>query len=143
MLYKVRDFVNAGILKAIYHACLNHIFIMHALYGDKIYAKSIVFSYFKRKRQDWFIFKNVILILILSFSNQKWWNSLIKLKLKLVSSPANVSTTNYFPSLIAVLQPKVILRFLLILQQLMGKYVLLVWPQKLGIIFKVSLKAPW
>ena len=51
MLYKVRDFVNAGILKAIY-AYLNHIFIMHALYWDKMYAKSIVFSYFKRKPQD-------------------------------------------------------------------------------------------
>ena len=52
MLYKVRNFVNAGILKTIYHAYLNHIFIMHALYGNKMYAKSIVFSYFKRKRQD-------------------------------------------------------------------------------------------
>ena len=52
MLYKVRDFVNAGFLKAIYHAYLNHIFIMHALYWDKMYAKSIVFSYFKRKPQD-------------------------------------------------------------------------------------------
>ena len=56
---------------------------MHALYGDRMYTESIVFSYFKRKHQDWFILKNLIPTLILSFSNQKWWNSLIKSKLKI------------------------------------------------------------
>ena len=118
---------------------LCHIFIMHALYRDRTYAQSIVFSYFKRKHQDWFIFKNLITLLILSFSNQKWCNSLIKLKLKIVFSSANMSTTNYLPSLRAglyfpplllvtklYLQPKVIWRFVLILQQLMVKELLLV-----------------
>ena len=132
MLYKVRDFVNVGILKAIYHAqkqptrgvprkrcseniqqiyrrtpmpkcgfnnvalrsgcfmCyLSHIFIRRGLYGNRMYTKPVVFSYFKRNHQDWFILKNVISILILSFSNQKWWNSLIKLKLKIVFTSAN------------------------------------------------------
>ena len=144
MLYKVRDFVNVGILKAIYHAqkqptrgvprkrcseniqqiyrrtpmpkcgfnnvalrsgcfmCyLSHIFIRRGLYGNRMYTKPVVFSYFKRNHQDWFILKNVISILILSFSNQKWWNSLIKLKFKIFFSSANVLTTNYLPSLIA------------------------------------------
>ena len=33
---------------------------MHVLYDDRIYANSIVFSYFKRKHQDCLIIKNVI-----------------------------------------------------------------------------------
>ena len=40
-------------------------------------------------------------LLPLSFSNQKWWNFLMKLKLKIVLSSANMSTTNYLPSLMA------------------------------------------
>ena len=54
-------------------AFLSHIFIMYALYGDRMYAESIVFSYFKRKHQDLFILNNVILILILSFSNKNFF----------------------------------------------------------------------
>ena len=50
---------------------LSHIFIMHALYGYRMYAQSIVFSHFKRKHQVWYILKKVIAILILSSSNQK------------------------------------------------------------------------
>ena len=49
MLYKVRDFVNAGILKSIYHALFEGIFIMHVLYGDRMYTQSINFSYITSK----------------------------------------------------------------------------------------------
>ena len=48
MLYKVRDYVNAGILKAIYHTLFESR-IMHVLYGETMHTQSIVFLYFKRK----------------------------------------------------------------------------------------------
>ena len=50
---------------------LSHIFIMHALYGYRMYAQSIVFPHVKRKHQVWYTLKKVIAILILSSSNQK------------------------------------------------------------------------
>ena len=49
MLYKVREFVGAGILKSVYHDLLSRIFIMHVLYGDRMCAQSIDFLYFNRK----------------------------------------------------------------------------------------------
>ena len=49
MLYKVREFVDAGILKSIYHALLSRIFIMHVLYRDRMCAQSTDFLYFNRK----------------------------------------------------------------------------------------------
>ena len=38
MLYKVRDFVDANILKTIYYELLNHTLTMLASFGDKILA---------------------------------------------------------------------------------------------------------
>ena len=58
MLYKVRDFVYVGILKAIYHALLCHIFIMPVLYGDRMYAQSIVLHTSKRKHLTHFKERN-------------------------------------------------------------------------------------
>ena len=47
VLYKVRDYVNTGILKAIYHALC----IIHALYRYRMYAQSIFFFHtFKEER---------------------------------------------------------------------------------------------
>ena len=39
MLYKIKDFVNAGIFKKNIMSCLKKIFIMHVLYGDRMYAQ--------------------------------------------------------------------------------------------------------
>ena len=49
MLYKVRDLVDAGILKSIYHAYLSCVFIMLVSYRNRMGAQSIEFLYFKRK----------------------------------------------------------------------------------------------
>ena len=58
MLYKVR-----GILKSILIIpYFSYIFILLALYSDRMYAQSIVFSYPKRKHESWFISKNLTLI---------------------------------------------------------------------------------
>ena len=82
-------FNNVALRSGCFMCYLSHIFIRRGLHGNRMYTKPVVFSYFKRNHQDWFILKNVISILILSFSNQKWWNSLIKLKLKIVFTSAN------------------------------------------------------
>ena len=47
VLYKVRDFVDAGISKSIIMPYLSRIFIMHV--GDGMCAQSIDFLYLKRK----------------------------------------------------------------------------------------------
>ena len=52
MLYKVRDFVKAGIVKAIFMPYLCHIFILQEFYGDMMYGQSIVLHNSKRKHQD-------------------------------------------------------------------------------------------
>ena len=80
------DFVNAWILKANFMPHLSHILCMYYVGTECM--------------QDWFVLNKVMSALLLSFSNQKWWNFLIKLKLKAVFSSANMSTRNYLPSLI-------------------------------------------
>ena len=61
LLEPMQCFINLEILlmlefwKQFIIPYLSHIFIVHVLYGDKMYAQSIVFSYFKRKHRDWFI----------------------------------------------------------------------------------------
>ena len=73
IFYKVRDYVNASILKAIYHA----LFELH------IHYTCIIMGIECMHNQS-----------TLSFINQKYWNFLIKLKLKIAFSKANMSTTN-------------------------------------------------
>ena len=67
VLYKVRDYVNTGILKAIYHALC----IIHALYRYRMYAQSIFFFILLKKKGFRLIhFKNVMLILPFLFQSK-------------------------------------------------------------------------
>ena len=102
MLYKVRDFVNAGILKSIYHALLFELHIHYActIWGQNVCTINQLFI-LQKKALRWFILKNVMPILLLSFSNQKLCNFQTKLKLKIVFSSASMSATNHLPSLTA------------------------------------------
>ena len=114
MLYKVRDFVDAGILKSIYQVLFaSHIHYACILWGQNMCTINQLFIL--QKKALWLIhLKNVMPILLLSFSNQKLWNFPIKLKLKIVFSSASMSITCYLPSLIAALYfpPLVITRTL-------------------------------
>ena len=114
MLYKVRNFVDAGILKSIYQVLFaSHIHYACILWGQNMCTINQLFIL--QKKALWLIhLKNVMPILLLSFSNQKLWNFPIKLELKILFSSASMSTTHYLPSLIAALyfSPLVITRTL-------------------------------
>ena len=101
ILYKVKDFVNFRISKAIYYA----LFVSHIRYTCIVWGQNVCtinyFLHFKGKHYVWFVLKNIRPILLLSFSKQKRWNFLIKLKFKIAFWSAVMSITNYLPSLIA------------------------------------------
>ena len=72
MLYKVRDFVNAGISKAIYHALFeSHIHYACIILGHNV-RRINHFLKLQKKAPRLFHFKEHIPTLILAFSNQKW-----------------------------------------------------------------------
>ena len=154
MLYKCRDFVDAGILKSIYHALFElHIHYVCITWGQNVCTINQLFI-LQKKALRLIHFKELNAHSAPLFFKSK----IVKLpdKKKIVFSSASMSIKNYLPSLIAGLyfpplaitmklhlQPTFIYRFLLLLQLHMVKEPLLVWPQKHGIILKAKLKIPW
>ena len=108
MLYKLRDFVIAGILKQFYHDVFeSHVHYACIIWGQNICTINCLFILPKKAlRFIHFTERNGHTARL--FSNQKWWNFLIKLKLKIVFSSANMSTANYLQSLIVGFPPLLI-----------------------------------
>ena len=101
MLYKVRDFADAGILKSIYYALFElHIHYPCIIWGQNVYTNSWLFI-LQKKALRLILFKKRNAHTAPLFFKSKIVNFSAKLKLKLVISSATMSTTNYLPSLIA------------------------------------------
>ena len=101
MLYNVRDFVDAGILKSIYYALFElHIHYPCIIWGQNVYTNSWLFI-LQKKALRLILFKKRNAHTAPLFFKSKIVNFSAELKLKLVISSATMSTTNYLPSLIA------------------------------------------
>ena len=84
MLSKVKDFINAELLKAIYHPVFE-IYIHSACIAWVQIVSTINRVFILQKKTLRLIhFKVCNSILLLSFSNQKWQNFLIKITLEIV-----------------------------------------------------------
>ena len=68
MLYKVREFVKANILKSIY---LNHTLTMPASYGDKTSVQLTVFTFSRKRHLELSILKSVMLTPLFCFITLK------------------------------------------------------------------------
>ena len=85
LLYKVRDFVNANILKSIYYA----------LFGDKLLVQLTVSTFSKKSHLELSILKSVMLTPLLCFITLKLLTLQIKSRLRTVSLQTNIPIINY------------------------------------------------
>ena len=152
MLFKVRHFVNANVLKSIYYALfeshINYACIICApSYGDKI-SVQITTSTFSRKKH-----KELSITPLLYFIALKLSKLQIKSRLRTASLQTNIPIINYFQFLLIGLHfhqcltiikyqlpLKEIFKSLMFKQYHIEKIILFTWLYKLGMIFRKKLK---
>ena len=84
MLYKVRDFVNANILKSIYYALFESHITMPVSYGDKTSVQLTISTFSRKRPLELSILKSVMLTSLLCFITLKLSKLQIKSRLRTV-----------------------------------------------------------
>ena len=155
MLYKVNDFVDAGILKSIHHALfVSHIHYSYIIRGQNVCTINRLFILQKKAfrlihfkecnaHSAPLLFKSKVVKLPdkIKIENCLFISKYVNNKLPTIFNSWFIFSStyhNYETSFAA----KVHLKILLLLQLHMVKERLLVWPPKHGIILKAKLKIP-
>ena len=86
MLYKVRDFVNANILKSIYYALFESHITMLASFGIKTLAQLTVSAFSRKRNLKLLILKSAMISHLLYFIKPKLSKMQIESRLRTLSS---------------------------------------------------------